>query len=98
MPWVTREHVISGDLERLRVVDPEETSGREREPLRVSGFFCPGRVVTKGVPATPPGERSERGLFLQQLILATAEYYQKVDFFHGSVETSGWFQFLNTPV
>lgn len=98
MPWVSREHVISGEVEGLRVVDPEETSGREREPLRVSGFFCPGRVVTKGVPATPPGERSERGLFLQQLILATAEFYQKVDFFHGSVETSGWFQFLNTPV
>jgi len=84
-------------VEGLRVVDPEETSGREREALRVSGFFYPGRVVTQGVAATLPGEYSERGLFLQQLILATAEFYQKVDFFHGSVETSGWFQFLNIP-
>lgn len=53
--------------------------------------------MTKGVPATLPGEHSERGLFLQQLILATAEFYQKVDFFRGSVETLGWFQFLNIP-
>ena len=42
-----------------------------------------------------PGEYSGRGVISSAVDLTTAEFYQKVNFSRDSVETSGWFQFLD---
>lgn len=57
-------------------------SGREKEPLRVSGLFHAG-VDGRGGPRRPTGTAFCEGAIPSTVDVTTAESYQKVNFSHG---------------
>lgn len=50
----------------------------------------------RGGTSNPTGRAFLEGAIPSTVDLTTGEFYQKVNFSHGSVETSGWFQFSDT--